>query len=99
MRLVYTNPVRDRIAEIRHFIAAETSFERADKEITALLDKADTLLQHPFRGARVGTLASKGKGHRGLQVGRYKIIYYVQGDEIRITDLFDTKQHPSRIRD
>lgn len=98
MRLVYTKPVRDRIAEIRDHIAADSSIERADKVISALLDKADTLLEHPLRGAPESTLAGKGKGHRGLQAGRYKIVYYVHENEVRVTDFFDTKQHPSRMR-
>jgi plasmid stabilization system protein ParE len=98
MRLVYTGPVRNRIAEIRNFIASGSSIERADKVIAGLLDQADTLKDHPLRGAPEALLAKKGKGHRGLRVGRYKIIYYSSGDEIWITDFFDTKQHPSRMR-
>lgn len=98
MRLVYTKPVRDRITEIRNYIAADSSIERADKAIANLFDKVDTLLEHPLRGAPESTLAKKGKGHRGLLVGRYKIVYYVHEGEIRITDFFDTKQHPSRMR-
>ncbi len=99
MRLVYTKPVRDRIAEIRNYIAADSSIERADKVIADLFDKVDTLLEHPLRGAPESTLASKGKVHRSLLHGRYKIVYYVQEKEIRVTDFFDTRQHPSRMRD
>lgn len=98
MRLIYTGPVRNRITEIRNHIAADSSVERADKMIAGLLDKADTLLQHPLRGIPEPALAKKGKGHRSLLSGRYKIIYYMAEDEIRITDFFDTKQHPSRMR-
>ncbi len=72
--------------------------EKADKTIAELLDKADSLLEHPLRGIPEPALANLGKEHRSLITGRYKIVYYVSGDEIRITDLFGTKQHLSRMR-
>jgi len=79
-------------------LAEHNSLEKADQAVTQLLDKADSLLKHPMRGIPEPALADMGKGHRSLISGRYKIVYYVSGDEIRITDLFDTKQHPSRMR-
>jgi len=72
--------------------------EKADKTIAELLDKADSLLEYPLRGIPEPALADLGKGYSSLITGRYKIVYYVSGDEIRITDLFDTKQHLSRMR-
>ncbi len=98
MRLVFTRPVRNRIVEIRNYLAENTSFEQADLTISKLLDKADSLLEHPMRGIPEPALADMGKGHRSLITGRYKIVYYVSGDEIRITDLLDTKQHSSGMR-
>ena len=98
MKLVYTKPVRNRIVEIRNYLAENTSFEQADLTISKLLDKADSLLEHPLRGIPEPALANLGKGYRSLITGRYKIVYYVSGDEIRITDLSNTKQHLSRMR-
>jgi plasmid stabilization system protein ParE len=98
MRLVYTKPVRSRILEIHQYVAEAASEEHANDLIRILFDKADRLLVHPLLGSPVPELASLNKGHRGLVLGRYKIIYNVTRDEVRITDFFDTRQHPSRMR-
>ena len=98
MRLVYTKPVRSRILEILAYVASVSSEERANEVVQVLLDKTDRLLEHPRLGPPVPELADRGKGHRGLVVGRYTIVYYVVVDEIRITDFFDMKQQRSQMR-
>jgi toxin ParE1/3/4 len=98
MKIVYTKPVRARIAEIQAHRARETSEEHAAKLIWGLLDKADKLLTNPLLGAPEPAMAFLGKGHRCLLAGRFKIVYYIHGEEVRITDFFDTKQHPDRMR-
>ena len=62
MRLVFTKPVLVRIAEIRDYIASDSSIERADKVISGLLDKVDVLLAHPLLGAPERHLRRRGRG-------------------------------------
>ena len=98
MRLVYTKPVVDRIAEIEDYFTLQSSAKKAEELIARLLSQAYTLLDHPFRGMPEKYMEHRGKGHRSLIVDRYKVIYYVEDDAVHITDFFDMKQHRSRMR-
>ncbi|MBX2972784.1 MAG: type II toxin-antitoxin system RelE/ParE family toxin [Flavobacteriales bacterium] len=75
MRLVYTKPALDRIAEIQAYWAAQTSEDKAEAIITSLMEKTRQLCEHPLRGFPERKLAGMGKGYRGFLLGKYKIIY------------------------
>lgn len=98
MRLSYTRPALQRLLEIEDYVAVHSSERAARKVVDDLLKKAHGLLQHPRKGRIDPRLAHRGHGHRRLVVGRYLIIYFIEADVIHITDFFDTKQHPSRMR-
>jgi hypothetical protein len=38
------------------------------------------------------------QGHRYIIQGNYKIIYRIIGDEIFITDIFDWRQNPTKMK-
>ena len=98
MKLVYTKPVLQRITEIEEYFTQHAAAEKAEALVGQLLAQARTLRDHPLRGAPEKRLKHRGTGHRSLIVGRYKIIYYIHEEEVRITDFFDMKQHRSRMR-
>lgn len=39
-----------------------------------------------------------GKEHRRIIEGHYKIIYRVEGQAIYITDIFDSRQDPNKMK-
>ncbi len=63
-----------------------------------LFDKADSLAFNPRIGQYESALAYLGKGHRRVIVGKFKIIYLIEGDKIYITDFFDTRQNPTKMK-
>ncbi|MFN8410733.1 MAG: type II toxin-antitoxin system RelE/ParE family toxin [Flavobacteriales bacterium] len=98
MRLLYTRPARQRLVGIEDYFSLHASPKAAARLVDGLLTKALGLLKHPKKGKPERLLAHRGLGHRSLSAGRFLIIYYVEGDTIHITDFFDTRQHPSRMR-
>jgi hypothetical protein len=40
-----------------------------------------------------------GQAHRRVIEGNYKIIYKVTDDAIIVTDVFDTRQNPSKMKE
>ena len=40
-----------------------------------------------------------GKSHRRIIEGNYKIIYRVEGENIYITDIFDSRQNSDKMRE
>jgi plasmid stabilization system protein ParE len=89
---------RRRLYSIWRWVSDSSSRQPADKLETRLLERANSLSRQPLKGPTEPVLAFMNKGHRYLICGRYKIIYRVEGEVIHITDFFDTKQHPSRMR-
>lgn len=98
MTVEVTTQARLRLWSIWKRIALDTSADRADKVEARLLARAAELERHPHKGHPEPMLAHRGQGHRSLLLGRYKIIHLIAGERIYITDFFDTKQHPSRMR-
>ncbi len=98
MRLLYTRPARQRLVELEDYFSVHASPKVAAQLVDGLLTKTLGLLKHPKKGRPEKLLAHRGKGHRSLSAARFLIIYYVEGDTIHITDFFDTRQHPTRMR-
>lgn len=80
------------------FFPPEVPADKVNEIRDSILAKADKLLADPYIGQQEEYLEHLGKGHRRLIEGNYKIIYRVQGEDIYITDIFDSRQHPSKMK-
>lgn len=99
MKLVYTDGAIESLIEAIAFSAKKVTLDRAEEIMAAVLDEADLLLAFPFAGKPEEHFDHKGQGHRSLSIKRrYRIIYLVTDDAIIITDIFDMRQHPSRMK-
>ena len=59
---------------------------------------ADTLLLQPLQGQEEPLLEHLRLEHRRLVVSHYKIIYRVEEECIYITDIFDSRQDPDKMK-
>lgn len=98
MRLVYTEQALLSLEEALGFIALKISSEKLIEIRNKILDAADKLLLHPLQGAKEPYLEHLGLEHRRLVEGHYKIIYRIAEDTIYVTDIFDSRQDPERMR-
>lgn len=98
MRLDYTTSAKLRLNAIWRYLCDTATVETADTFEKQVLDKADELLAQPLKGHPVKRMQRLGLGHRALPIGRHLIVYRIDGERIWVTDVFDTKQHPSRMR-
>lgn len=100
MKVIYTEKSIESLNETLHFLIDEQdlSIEQASKIATRLLDKANELAEKPFIGQKEEYLAHLKKDHRRLVEGNFKIIYRVENNIIYITDFFDTRQNPFKIK-
>jgi toxin ParE1/3/4 len=98
MKLVYTEQALLSLEEVLDFIAPNVSNEKLTAIRDQILDSADTLLQQPWQGQEEPFLLHLGLNHRRLVVTHYKIIYRVIGEYIYITDIFDSRQNPDRMK-
>ncbi|WP_394331466.1 type II toxin-antitoxin system RelE/ParE family toxin [Williamwhitmania taraxaci] len=63
-----------------------------------ILDAADSLSLHPLKGQKEHSLKHLGLDHRRLVTGHHKIVYRVIGEHIYITDIFDSRQDPEKMK-
>ena len=98
MKLIYTEQASISLEEALEFIASEVSHEKLIEIRDKILDTADTLLEQPFAGQREYLLEHLELGHRRLVEGHYKIIYRVVDEYIYITDIFDSRQDPAKMK-
>ena len=98
MKLVYTEQSLVSLEEALNFIAPKVSHEKLVEIRDKILDKADTLLLQPLQGGTEPYIEHLKLGHRRLIVSHYKIIYRVIGETIYITDIFDSRQDPDKMK-
>ena len=98
MNLVYTEQAIISMEEALEFIAPKVSSEKLVKIRNRILDAADTLLLQPQLGQKEPYLEHLSLEHRRLIEGNYKIIYRVIGEYIYITDIFDSRQDPDKMK-
>jgi plasmid stabilization system protein ParE len=76
-------------------VAGETI---ADKIKKSIFDTTKILSKQPFIGQVEENLIELKQEHRYLIEGNYKIIYRIIDENIYITDVFDCRQNPQKIK-
>jgi toxin ParE1/3/4 len=98
MKLVYTEQALISLEEVLEFIAPKISYEKLIEIRDKILDTTETLLEQPLAGQKEYLLEHLQLGHRRIVEGHYKIIYKVVGEYIYITDIFDSRQDPAKMK-
>ena len=99
MKLSYTGQALAGLQECLDFFPPEVPAGKVNKIRDGILAKAEKLLSNPHIGQQEEYLEHLGKGHRRVIEGNYKIIYRIEGEAIYITDIFDSRQDPSKMKD
>ncbi|WP_035467508.1 type II toxin-antitoxin system RelE/ParE family toxin [Algoriphagus mannitolivorans] len=100
MRIIYTDQSFKSLEESLSFLwkVQGVPLEKVLEIRNQLLDKAESLTTNPHLGQIEEYLEHLEKGHRRLIEGNFKIIYRVESDCVYITDFFDTRQHPEKMK-
>lgn len=100
MRIIYTGQSFESLDESMQFLlkVQKVPLEKALEIRKQLLDKAGSLTSDPYVGQYEEYLQHLEIGHRRLLEGNFKIIYRIEEDCIYITDFFDTRQDPEKMK-
>lgn len=100
MKVIYTNQSIYSLEESLRFSIDTQGLppEKATSIIDQLFDRADSLARNPQKGQREEYLQHVQEDHRRIIEGHFKIIYKIIGESIYITDFFDTRQDPAKIK-
>lgn len=97
MKIVFSSKATDELFAIREYFK-DVGRDKYGKTLTRkIVEKASSLKSFPNLGKVDETMNEYGFEHRFLIEGNYKILYRVQGDEIRIVKVFDTRQDPEKM--
>jgi plasmid stabilization system protein ParE len=97
MKLVYTEQAIISLQECLDFFPSEIPTKKIIAIRDAIIAKADKLIENPYMGQLEEYLEHLEKSHRRIIEGNYKIIYRIEGEVIYITDIFDSRQDPSKM--
>ncbi len=98
MKLVVTEHAWSSLADLTDYWSSFRSFDRIDEQVTELWEVVDWLLENPTAGQFEDQLQELGLGHRRWVFGDLKIVYRLVGKQFIITDFFDSRQDPRRMK-
>ena len=97
-QIIWTNFAISELKNIYLYYRMVASERVADKIRKSIFDSTKHLSKQPLIGAIEENLIDFKQGHRYLVEGNYKIIYRIIHDNIYITDIFDCRQNPVKIK-
>jgi toxin ParE1/3/4 len=98
MKIFFTQQATDSLRECIDFLGEKISDSKRSEVFNRILEKIEKLADNPWIGQTEEYLEHLSKSHRRVIDGNYKIIYRVENDIIYITDIFDTRQDPSKMK-
>jgi plasmid stabilization system protein ParE len=100
MRLVFTEQAQQRMNDSFQFLLEKQGVpsQKIDQFRDNIRLSIRQLLKNPYQGERETRLQYLNKEHRRLIEGYFKIIYFILNDSIYITDIFDSRQDPDKMK-
>jgi toxin ParE1/3/4 len=96
--VIWTNFAISELKNIYLYYRMVASEKVADKMRKSIFESTRRLSKQPLIGATEENLVGLKQGHRYLVEGNYKIVYRVLHDNIYITDVFDCRQNPQKMK-
>ncbi|MCK9452583.1 MAG: type II toxin-antitoxin system RelE/ParE family toxin [Bacteroidales bacterium] len=97
MKIIWSDFAADMLKEIFIYHKEIAGNNIARRILTMIFNATRQLKQHPNSGQIESALEILKEGHRYLVVGNYKVVYKKVREGVLITDIFDTRQNPSKI--
>jgi hypothetical protein len=97
MKIFWTDFAIQNLKDIFDYYSENANKKVAHKIRKQILASSKQLIQNPKSGQIEINLEKMNHKYRYLVVGNYKVIYKLFENEIRIADVFDTRQNPIKI--
>ncbi|MCB0556299.1 MAG: type II toxin-antitoxin system RelE/ParE family toxin [Phaeodactylibacter sp.] len=99
MKVKITDPAKAELKSIYEYYRRLGKGKKGRAIRAAVVKAAMMLKEQPRMGQKETALEPLGLEHRHIVVKpHYKIIYRIEGAEIFITDVFDTRQDPDKMK-
>jgi len=97
-QVIWTNFAISELKNIFLYYRMVAGDKTADKIRKSIFNSTKSLIKNPLIGAIEENLTELKQGHRYLVEGNYKIIYRIIDNTIYITDIFDCRQNPIKMK-
>ena len=97
MNVIWSAWALAQLEQLHDWHCAEASQEVADRIVVGIFAVTRQLEELPYSGQFEPWLEHQGLGHRRVVVGNYKVVYRVLEEEVRIVDVFDSRQDPDKM--
>src|ERR1035437_2906480 len=97
MKVFWTKFALDTLHDIYEFYKNNASVLVANNIKESILLSTRQLKLQPLSGTIEVLLQHMNEGHRYIIRGNFKIIYKIQSQRIYVSDVFDTRQNPTKI--
>ena len=77
---------------------ADSSQEKRQEIADRIFNEIERLSELPFLGQIEPSLQDLGLEYRRLVIGQFKVIYRIESEVIKVTDIFDSRRDPKQIR-
>ncbi len=98
MRVFWTKFALNSLSDIYKYYQENVSLTIAQNIKDSVLSSSRQLEKQFHSGQIEELLIDLDEGHRYILRGNYKIIYKIYNHKIYITDVFDTRQNPEKIK-
>ena len=98
MKVLWTKFAMASLRDIYIFYKEKASIAVAKRIRDEVLTSSDQLAHQALSGQIEGSLEDLKESHRYILRGQYKIIYKIVSGKVYITDVFDTRQDPEKIK-
>lgn len=99
MKVFWTKSSLAALYEIYKYYKENVSAENARKIRKIILSATDQLEKYPRSGQIEELLEGVEGSHRYIVRNNYKLIYKIENNKVYITDIFDTRQDPDKIKE
>jgi len=96
--LFYTPESKLGLKESLSILKGKVSEDKIKSIRKSILDRAEILRDNSEIGQLEPLLSHLEQSHRRIIESHYKIIYLVQEERVIVTDIFDSRQNPKKMR-
>jgi|SRR6056297_547771 plasmid stabilization system protein ParE len=99
MKVKITKPALARLMAIHEYHKKEGNISKGIAIQKKIVQMTQLLGDNPLLGKKEKQLVDMGLGHRSLVIDRhYKVIYRIGKVDLYITDIFDVRQDPEKMK-
>ncbi|MFM9837255.1 MAG: type II toxin-antitoxin system RelE/ParE family toxin [Cyclobacteriaceae bacterium] len=99
MNLIYTPTAWLSLDKSINFLRLqEVPGSKISEIVDEVFKKAETLKKFPYSGQKETMLFDRKNLYRRLVIRYFKIVYFIEGENVHVVAIFDTRQDPEKLK-